>query len=465
MDKQKVKQNFIILTYEKLELLSKEELIKCVLRLQKYIIELQKQDELLIVRMEELERRIGMNSQNSSMPPSSDPPYLQSPKKKSTGRNPGGQPGHKGFFRQLLPIEKVNNVIVLKPSVCKNCKQRLKGDDLTPHRHQVWEIPEIQPRVTEYQLHTLVCKRCGEYSEAKLPEGVPSGSFGPRVQAIVAICTGIYHMSKRTVKGMMEDIFNLPIGLGSISACESIVSEALAEPVEEVKKYIQEQKVMHVDETGYKEKNQKVWLWTEVTKLATLFRIHVSRGQKAAQEFIENFAGVLVSDRLSAYNIYKGMRQLCWAHLKRDFEGFTEYKERVGEISEKLLSKVDALFYWWHRVRDGTLNLQTFRHNMEWLQIEVEKLLLEGTICGNKKMERFCKRILKQKDYLWTFVNIEGVEPTNNIAERALRPAVLWRKRSFGTQSVQGSEFVCRIMAIGATCKQQGRDCCRLYHF
>ncbi|MEK7813320.1 MAG: DUF6444 domain-containing protein, partial [Candidatus Desantisbacteria bacterium] len=217
MDRQKTKQNFIFLTYEKLKLLSKEELIKCVQSLQK-------QNELLTVQVKELERRVGMNSQNSSMPPSSDPPYQELSKKKSTGRKPGGQPGHKGSFRQLLPIEKVHKVVVVKPFVCKNCKQKLKGDDLSPHRHQVWEIPEIKPQVTEYQLHTLVCKGCGECTEAELPEGVPSGSFGPRVQAIVTICTGIYHMSKRTVKGMMEDIFNLPIGLGSISACESIVS-------------------------------------------------------------------------------------------------------------------------------------------------------------------------------------------------------------------------------------------------
>lgn len=436
---------------ETLEQLSKSELIDIILLQQKQI-------ETLVARVEELERRLGMNSQNSSKPPSSDPPGAPPRKKKKSKRKPGGQPGHEGHSRPLLPVEEVKRVIPVKPHTCDHCARRLHGEDPEPRRHQVWDIPEIKPDVDEYQLHTLLCEHCDEYTTAKLPDGVPTGAFGPRLQATIAILSGVYRMSKRAVESILADFFRIPISLGSIPACEAIVSAALDEPVKEAREYVQSAGVLHADETGWREKNNKAWLWAAVTSMVTVFMIHAKRTQDAAQKLLGRFAGILVSDRWGAYNIFKGLRQLCWAHLLRDFTAFSEYSEKAGKLGAQLLVKVELMFRWWHRVRDGTLKRETFQRKMEPLREEVEELLRGGTVCGHAKMQRSCKRILKMSSSLWTFVDVEGVEPTNNAAERAVRPAVLWRKGSFGTQSTEGSRFVERIMTAAATCKQQGRN-------
>lgn len=440
------------LTRQALEGLSKSELIDLVLQLWRENAELR-------ARVEELERRLGMNSQNSSRPPSSDGPDGERAKTKGSGkRKPGGQPGHEGHHRELLAVQEVNKVIAVKPQTCRNCGQKLNGEDAEPTRHQVWEIPEIRPYVEEFQLHGLRCPDCGAFTRGSLPEGVPAGAFGPRLQATIAILSGVYRMSKRSVESILADFFHIPVSLGSIPACETAVSEALAEPVNEAREYAQSAEVLHADETGWRENNKKAWMWVAVTSAATVFLIHAKRGQEAARELLGAFGGVLVSDRWSGYNFYSGIRQWCWAHLRRDFTAFSEYTGTAGEIGKALLDNCDQMFQWWHRVRDGTLKRTTFRQYMWRLRAQVEALLREGAQCGQKKMERSCKRILKGARFLWTFVRVEGVEPTNNAAERAVRPGVQWRRGSFGTQSADGSRFVERIMTAAATCKQQQRN-------
>ena len=331
-------------------------------------------------------------------------------------------------------------------------------EDPQPERHQVWEIPALQPYVEEYQQHGLWCDDCGEFTRAPLPEGVPAGAFGPRLQATIALLSGVYRLSKRSVESVLADFFHIPISLGSISACEAAVSAALAQPVHEAWEAAQSAELLHADETGWREANAKAWLWVAVTSAATVFMIHAKRGQVAARELLGAFGGVLVSDRWGGYNFYHGLRQWCWAHLRRDFTAFSEYPGKAGEIGEALLAKTDQMFHWWHRVRDGTLERSTFRQYMWRLRADVEGLLREGTQCGHHKMERSCKRILKGAKHLWTFVRVPGVEPTNNTAERGVRPGVLWRKGSFGTHSAQGSRFVERIMTAAATCKQHDRN-------
>ena len=431
-------------TRQALAQLSKDELIEIVLH--------------LVARVEELERRLGMNSRNSSMPPSTDPPQAPRPEHKPTGRRPGGQPGHEGHCRPMLPVEDIDEVIPVKPPVCDTCGAPLRGEDKRPRRHQVWELPPITPHVTEYQIHTLQCPRCGGATTASWPAGVPTGGFGPRLTATVALLTGVYHTSKRTAQAIMADLFGTPMGLGSVTAAESAVSDALAQPVQEARAAVESAHVLHADETGWREARHRAWLWVAVTSVATVFLIHASRGQQAARHLLGAFAGVLVSDRWGGYNFYGGPRQLCWAHLRRAFTAFSEYGGQAGRIGEDLLAKTRLMFTWWHRVRDGTLSRQAFQDKMQPVRSEVEGFLREGTTCGHKKMQRQCKNILKLAPALWTFVDLEGVEPTNNAAERAVRPGVLWRKGSFGTQSPEGSRFVERIMTACATCKQHGRN-------
>jgi transposase len=412
--------------------------------------------------VEELARRLGRNSRNSSQPPSADPPHAVSkrPRREPSGRQPGGQPGHEGQTRVLLPVEAVDVLIPLKPVQCLYCQHPLGGEDPQPQRHQVTEIPPLKPVVTEYQLHRLVCPACGAATRAELPSGVPTGEFGPRVQAITALCTGAYHLSKRATQRAMDDLFGLSMSVGTIANLEQATVQAVAAPMAEARAYVQAQPAAYVDETGWREGRQRAWLWTTVTSWVTVFVVRRSRSAAVAQELLgEDFWGWLVTDRWSAYGWYPTWRrQLCWAHLLRDIEAMVERGERSREIGEALQAQARQMFHCWQRVRDGTLAHPSFASYMWPIRREVERLLEAGQTCGVPKTEGVCREILKRRQALWTFVRHAGVEPTNNAAERAIRPGVLWRKGSFGTQSPEGSRFVEAMMTVVATLKQQHRN-------
>ncbi len=407
-----------------------------------------------------LQEQLNQTSRNSSRPPSSDPPQSQRPRRPRGQRRRGGQPGHPGHTRPLIPVEEVDEVVVLKPDQCSGCHTPLLGDDPSPFRHQVIEIPPIQPVITEYQWHQLVCPDCGETTRAPWPAGVPSDTYGSRVHATVALCTGAYRLSKRTTQQVMGDLFGVPMSVGTISQSEKATTKALAEPVEEARAYVQEQSVAHLDETSWRQGEKRAWLWVAVTSWVTVFLVRLSRGGQVARELLgEGFCGILVTDRSSAYNWYPvRWRQVCWSHLLRDFEAIRGRGWVSEEIGDALLAQAHQMFAWWHRVREGTLARSTFRSYMSPLRREVERLLEVGSVCGVAKTEGTCHEILKRREALWTFVQVEGVEPTNNTAERAIRPGVQWRKGSFGTQSEDGSRFVESMMTVVATLKQQKRN-------
>jgi transposase len=412
--------------------------------------------------VQQLMERLQQDSRTSSRPPSSDPPQAlgRRPRREPSGRRPGGQPGHEGQTRALVSLEQVDVIIPVKPGRCARCQHPLHGEDGQPQRHQVTELPPVQPIVTEYQLHRLVCPVCGETTRAELPAGVPTGGFGQRVQAITALCTGAYHLSKRTTQCVMEDLFGVSISLGTLVSLEQATAQAIAAPVAEARAYVQQQPAAYVDETGWREGQQRAWLWTAVTTWVTVFVVRLSRSGKVAQELMgERFWGWLVTDRWSAYTWYPSWRrQLCWAHLLRDIEAMIERGGQSRAIGEALRAQVRQMFHWWHRVRDGTLAHASFAHYMRPIRREVERLLEAGQTCGAPKTEGTCREILKRRQALWTFVRHAGVEPTNNAAERALRPGVLWRKGSFGTHSPEGSRFVEAMMTVVATLKQQHRN-------
>jgi transposase len=407
-----------------------------------------------------LQEQLNQTSQNSSRPPSSDPPQHRRPRRPQSHRRRGGQPGHPGHTRPLIPVEAVDEVVVLKPEQCTHCQAPLSGDDPKPWRHQVIELPPIKPVVTEYQWHQLVCAACGEVTRAPWPAGVPSGTYGPRVQATVALCTGSYRLSKRTTHQVMDEVFGVPMSVGTISPLEQATTEALAAPVEEARTYVHEQEVAHLDETSWRQGGKRAWLWVAVTSLVTVFVVRLSRGGHVARGLLgEAFSGILVTDRYSAYNWYPvRWRQLGWAHLQRDFEAMRGRGGRSEEIGDALLAQAHQMFTWWHRVREGTLQRSTFRSYMSPLRREVERLLEAGSTCDVSKTEGTCRDILKRREALWTFVQVDGVEPTNNTAERSIRPGVLWRKGSFGTQSEEGSRFVESMMTVVSTLKQQQRN-------
>jgi transposase len=416
--------------------------------------------EKALARIGELEAQLGQSSQNSSKPPSSDPPGTTRQPKAPTGRARGGQPGHKQHKRERLEPDEVVPVV---PERCGRCNRKLCGRDSNPRVHQVIELPEIRPHVTDFELHELGCA-CGARTRASLPRGVPSSAFGPRLAATVALCSGRYRMPKRAVQEILRDLFGLEVALGSISKMERFVSAAIAGPVDEGAAAVREQDVVHQDETGWFEAPQggrktRAWLWVAVTAAITVFRIARSRGARVAKEMLgEDFGGFLVVDRWSAY-LWKprGMRQVCWARLIRDFRGFVERGGESARIGERLLDQAKLMFHWWHRIRDGTLTRQTFQRRMKKVERCVGRLLRKAEVCGNAKTEGVAKAILKHEPALFTFVLATGVEPTNNAAERALRGAVIWRKISFGTDSEHGSRFVERMLTVVVTLKQQRR--------
>jgi transposase len=426
------------------------------------VIALETAIQRLDATVQQLTERLQQDSRTSSRPPSSDPPQALSkrPRREPSGRRPGGQPGHEGQTRALIPVEEVDVVIPLKPRHCLSCQHPLCGEEPQPQRHQVTEIPPVKPVITEYQLHRLVCPACGAATRAKLPAGVPTGEFGPRVQAITAMCTGAYHLSKRTTQSLLDDLFGLPLSLGTITTLEQTTAEALVEPVAEARTYVQTQPVAYLDETGWREGQQRAWLWSAVTAWVTVFVVRLSRSAKVAQELLgERFWGWLVTDRWSAYTWYPSWRrQLCWAHLLRDIEAMIARGGRSQELGEALQAQARQMFHWWHRVCDGTLAHVSFASYMRPVRQEMERLLEAGQTCGVPKTEGSCREILQLRQALWTFVRHPGVEPTNNAAERAIRPGVLWRKGSFGTQSAEGSHFVETMMTVVATLKQQRRN-------
>jgi len=411
-------------------------------------------------RIRELEARLARFSGNSSNPPSSDPPGAPPPAPpKRKGRKRGGQPGHERHTRTLVPPEKVTRTHTVKPCTCRQCGGPLQGEDAEPYRHQVIEIPKVTATVDEYQLHTLICGGCGTSTRAAIPDGVPTGQFGPRLQAMVSLSSGDYQLSKRKIENMLEDFFGVEIALGTVANLEQATSEAIAAPVEEVAQAIQKEPIVHADETGWYERSKRAWLWAAVTASLALFLIRRSRGAQVAKELLgAAFGGLLISDRWSAYSwVDVTRRQLCWAHLLRQFRGFKDYPEAAA-IGRALELLTEVMFHQWHRVRDGTMTRTAFGELVEPLKKQVVAWLYEGVSCGVPKVAGRCREILALEPALWTFVHEEGVEPTNNAGERIVRAGVLWRKRSFGTDSPNGSRFVERILTVVATLRLQKRN-------
>jgi transposase len=416
---------------------------------------------ILEARVNDLENRLKLNSTNSSKPPSSDPIGMKrKPPASPSGKKRGGQPGHRKADRALVPPEKIRETIHCKPTACRRCGHELFGDDPEPLIHQVAELPKIEPIVDEYRLHRLTCPGCGQTTCAVLPPGVPTGCFGPYLQAVLAMLAGAYRLSKRQIQQLVSDLFTLSISTGMVSKLERQSAIALEAPYNELATSVHKSEVVNIDETSWRENRHKAWLWATVTGFCTVFTIAKSRsGEIAAALLWSKDDQVVGSDRFSAYEWIKAFwRQVCWAHLRRDFQAMVDRGGEGERIGKRLLSLSNRLFRQWHRVRDGTLPWNAFQERMHRLRREVKQTLSEGSRCPCAKTAATCFELLKVEEGLWAFARVKGIEPTNNIVERALRHAVIWRRISGGTDSVQGSRFVERMLTVVATCRQQGRN-------
>ena len=407
-------------------------------------------------RIADLEERLHKNSTNSSKPPSSDPPSVKRrPPAPASGKRRGGQPGHRRQARPLVPPEQPRQVFECKPPRCRWCGDALAGDDPEPLRHQVAEVPPVTPVVDEYRLHRLVCPRCRTSTCAALPPGVPAGAFGPRLRAILSVLAGGYRPGKRPIRRLAFDLLGLSISLEMICRSERQAAAELEAPVGELREYAREAAVAHIDETSWKQGLGKAWLWAAVTRLVTVFTIAPSRGADVAKGSLGTDAGkVVVSDRLKSY-VWIKRRQFCWAHLDRDFLAMVDRGGESAEVGRLLPGHSERLFDWWHRVRDGTMARATLRSKVAMIRFSSREDLRRGEAGGRSKTAGTCRELLAGETHPWTFVRVEGVEPTTNDAERASRHGVIDRKLSGGTGSEAGSRFVERMLSVVATCGPQ----------
>lgn len=419
------------------------------------------QVEELQRQVRELQSRLDQTPRNSSRPPSSEHPHAK-PKRKAKPkgkRQRGGQKGHKKHQRRLIPAEQCDQTQALKPKACRRCGERLSGSDKRPLRHQVWELPEIRLLVTEYQQHRLTCACCGETTCAPLPPGVPQSTSGPRLVAFTALLMGHFRQSKRRAAYFLQDLLKMPCCGALTVKMQNQASAALERPYDELKQSLTEEPRVFMDESPTKQANRKAWLWTAVAPLRAVFAIFDSRKGEAVPKLLgERYGGVIHCDRAKMY--WQAERlQWCWAHLKRDIQALIDHPDnQVKRLGHDLMRQVKLMFDYWSRYKAGKIQRPTFRKYMRPVREEVYHLLLRGRFSGNRRLVGMCKELYAHEDWLWTFVDVEGVEPTNNTAERALRPAVIHRKLSFGTQSAQGSRFIERMLTMSETCRLQDRS-------
>lgn len=402
--------------------------------------------------------KLNTNSSNSSLPPSSDrfrvkrrPPLPPDQPRK----NGGGQPGHPHSQRLLVPAEQVRQTILCKPTLCRRCGQPLTGHDAKPLRHQVAELPVVVPEVVEYQLHRLLCPCCHTSTCGTLPPEV-QGQFGPRLEATLALLAGRYRQGLRPVVNLAAELWGLAISTGMVSKLRQRTAAALLLPWYQVLKYVRTQPV-NIDETPWRENKKRAYLWAAVTPLAALFHIAQGRSAEIAQRLLgQQYVGVATCDRLKSYWWIEQL-QWCWAHLRRDFQAMIDRGQPGQAIGQSLLEQSNRLFHLWHQFRAGQLSRPRLQKAMQPVRAAVTQVLQRGTKGRCRKTAGTCKELLNHEEWLWTFLEVEGVEPTNNAGERAERHGVLLRKTSGGTASAAGSRFVERVLTVVDTCRRQGK--------
>jgi transposase len=427
---------------------------------------------LLLARIAEQDRRIAeleaevaarkITPRNSSLPPSSEHPHAKPPrdkKRRGPRKKRGGQPGHVKHERPLIPTEQCQDVVPLKPDACRRCGEPLVGADPQPLRHQVWDVPEIKPVVTEYQLHRLTCPCCQTSTCARLPAGIPSSQGGPRLVALLALLMGCFRQSKRRVALFLDSVLQQPCSPGWVVKLQQQATAALTPAYDELTRQLPSEDVLAIDESPTKEGPTKAWLWTFVAVTYTVFALRTTRAATVLAELLTDaFGGVVHCDRAKMY-WRQGRLQWCWAHLKRDFQALIDHPDRqVKRLGHDLMRPTRELFRLWSRCRDGTITYTGLQRLMGPIRRQVEGLLLRGAFSGNPAIIGMCEELYDHRQWLWTFLEVAGVEPTNNASERALRNAVIWRKLSFGTQSAHGSRFVATILTVVETCRQQSRS-------
>jgi transposase len=430
---------------------------------------LRAENALLRERIEELERRLGQNSRNSSMSPSSDPPKSRAERRraardayKRSMRKSGGQPGHEGKHRQMAAPEQVDKSFDHLPEQCSGCGRAFTGAERQtgkPVIHQKWELPPISPLIFEYRLHRLRCPGCGKKTLAGLPAGVSSSAFGPRLEAHIATLAGVYRLSRRQVAEVIEEMLGCAISTGAVDAAIMRMSQVLADPWAALARAVRHADVVHADETSWRLGGAQQWLWLGAAALVACYRIDPHRSKAAAKELLgADFPGIVISDRYAAYHFLDVLQQqLCWAHAIRQLIEISERSGAPGKLGEKLLKDARQVIALHTEYLADAHTLHWLKGKLEPLRGHIQRLLEQGERGRHQKTANFCSGLLEEYEALWTFCEVQGIAPTNNAAERALRHAVIMRRIQGGTQSEDGNRWIERILSVNETCRLQGR--------
>jgi transposase len=424
----------------------------------------------LQAQVAELTARLHQDSQNSSRPPSSDPPWQARPPQPGSGRPRGGQRGHRGTTRAWVAPEHLTARHDYFPPACGRCGTALPPaagpTDPAPRRHQVWEVPIAPPEITEHRCHGRYCPACGRLTWAVLPPDVSRSGQGPRLEAVLGLLTGAYRVSRRGAAALVQDLFGVPVCAATVSRVEARLTAALAAVYAALGRALAAATQLNVDETPWWEAGRRSWLWTAATREVVFYRIDAERSRAAlerllsrAREAVPELLPVLGSDRYSAYGHWEATRhQHCLAHVARDLEAAAQ-RGGLGQANAAWAQEdLARVFAAWGRYRRGELAREDLQAELLPVQQSFRAALELGEQFGTGKQRGLFRTLLKEWERLWVFLNHEGVEPTNNRAEQALRGAVIWRKTSYGSQSERGRCYVERMLSVVGTARLQGRN-------
>ena len=441
----------------------REVVVEVLLRMDEQIRRLEERVARQDQRIAELERKLNRNSRNSSAPPSSDPPSRPKRSKDRSGRGRGGQPGHEGRGRDLLPACAVDEVIEHWPKRCSCGHVFSEEEHLSvgePARHQVEELPMLTVSVIEHRAQRVRCPSCGGQARAQLPDEVAHSAFGPRLQAALVALSVRNRVSRRDAVELAEELFGARISTGAIEAILARAAEALADPYQDLLQRVRSAKALNVDETGWRTAGERRALWGAFTPRHAFFAVAPDRHEDHAKGLLADTTAIVTSDRWWAYrHLPLCRRQLCWSHLKRDFQAHAEGLAAEKEFGEHGLELCDHVFWAWE-VFIHTRDRRELRRIVRCLQRNYKPIIRSYAAkrARNKRCRGMARNLLKAWPALWSFAAHKGVEPTNNHAERALRSAVIYRKLSLGTQSQAGEQRVARLLSAHTTCRLQQRS-------
>ena len=399
---------------------------------------------------------------NSSLPPSANPPGAPKPVvKKPTGRRTGAQKGHKGHGRKLLPVEQVAHIVPHRPTECERCQAAIPPSVPGRVEARVQQTELLRPavEVTEHQAIACQCPKCGCISRGEIPASIQRSVCGPRLSAAIGYLSARSLVSRRGVEEVLSCLLGMKLSLGSVLAREKELSEALAGPYEQLKQEVREASVKYVDETGWKGAANWLWVVATMTGAVVFLCSHARTYPVLLQLLGQKLYGWICSDRHGLYGHYpKKQRGLCWAHLKRDFQKLVDRGGASARIGLEALAITREVFHRWRWFRRGRIGRQTLQRQLKPLRKQMRQLLERGAASGIRKTAGLCRRLLALQGPMWRFASVEGLEPTNNLAERMLRRAVIWRKKSFGSRSYGGCRFVERMLSVTMTVQRRHGD-------